>query len=70
MFLGCRKRLKSRLLFFETNRKVEKLSEMIVFVIMKIALQCSILPKCIASIVDYFITDLGRDSFELPFPFW
>lgn len=39
-------------------------------VVMKIAVQIVVLPKCFVSFVVYFGTDAGSDSFQLPYPIW
>lgn len=67
--IGC-KYPESKVFFLKTNRQVERLSEIIFMVMIKIAVHLLMLPKCIASFCDYFMTDAGRDSFILPFPMW
>lgn len=57
-------------MFEKTNQRVEKMSDFVFMVVAKIAVQCAILPKCIGSFGDYFMSDLGRDAFQLPFPMW
>lgn len=69
LFLGC-KYPQSKRFFSTTRHQIERSSEIIFVVIVKIALQCLILPKCVVSFAVYFITDSGRDSFELPLPLW
>lgn len=66
---GC-KYPKSRRFFIKINRQVELLCEYVFTVVVKIALQFVMLPKCIGSYAIYFITDSGRDSFQLPIPLW
>lgn len=66
---GCKYR-KSEAFFFKTNQQVERLSEVVFTLLVKIALQCLMLPKCIVSFGTYFATDSGNDSFELPVPLW
>lgn len=56
--------------FIKINHLVEKCSETIYFAVVKVSPQCVIYPKFIISYMLYFATDLGRDSFELPFPIW
>lgn len=61
---------KSWRFYLNTNRQVERLSEIISMVVVRISLQCFMLPKCMVSFAVYFFTDSGSDSFELPFPLW
>lgn len=60
----------SEALFFETNQQVEKFTEIILMLFTKIILHCLVLSKCAVSFGVYFITDVGSDSFQLPFPMW
>lgn len=69
VFLGC-KYPKSRKFFLKTNRQVERLSEISFMLQMKVFVQCFMLPKFIASIGLYFITDSGNDALQLPIPMW
>lgn len=69
VFLGF-KYPKSKAFFLKTNRQVERLSEIIFMLIMKIGLPGFMLPKCIVSLTVYIRTDTGRDAFELPIPMW
>lgn len=70
IFLGSISISESKALFSKTCQRVEQLSETVFTWIMKIYLQCLILPKCIKSLFAYFITDSGNDSFQLSFPMW
>lgn len=67
--LGCKNR-KANALYVKTCSQIERLSKFIFMGMMKVALQCSILPKCIVSFGVYFFTDSGGDSFALPYPMW
>lgn len=70
VFLGC-KYPKSRRFFLKTNRLVEQLCGIVFTCIVKVALQCYMLPKCIVSFAAYFVPDSqGSDSFQLPIPLW
>lgn len=60
----------SMALFNKTNRQVENVGEILIIVIAKVSLPCATLPKLLTCFFAYFITDLGNDSFELPFPMW
>lgn len=66
---GC-KYLNSKRFFVKANRQVERSSEIIFTLLMKIALQCYMLPKCVVSFGAYFFIDLGGESFQLPLPMW
>lgn len=68
-FSGC-KYPQSRTFFLKINQQVERLSELIFMWVMKILLPFEVLPKSLACFGIYFLTDVGRDSFELPFPIW
>lgn len=61
---------KSEALFFKADQQVEQLSGITFTVLVKILLQCFMLPKCIVSYGVYFITDSGNESFQMPVPFW
>lgn len=65
-----RKDPKSKAFFIKTDRQVEQLSKIVYTVVMKVAVQLILLPKCIVSFGTYFFTDSGSDSFELPFRLW
>lgn len=67
--LGCAYP-KSEALFFKASHQIERLSETVFAVVMKIALQLYILPKCIVGYALYFITNSENKSFPLPFPMW
>lgn len=70
LFVPGNKYPKSKRFFLKTNRQVERLSEIVFTVVMKVFLQCFLFPKCVVSFGVYFFTDSGRDSFQLPFPMW
>lgn len=58
-------------LYEKSNRKVEFVSEVLRFVIVKVTVPAAILPIAFISYYKYFTsTDLGSDAFELPAPFW
>lgn len=61
---------KSKIFFLKTQQQVERSSEKVFRIIMKILLKLFLLPKCVVSFVNYLITDSGCDSFDLPVPFW
>lgn len=69
IFLGS-KDPKSKRFFMKTNRQIERLSETVFIVLVKITRQFVITPKFIVSFATYLITDSGKDSFQLPLPLW
>lgn len=66
---GC-KYAKSKQFFLKTNRQVERLSEIVITLIVKIVVQIMMLPKAIISFATYFATGSGSESFEIPYPMW
>lgn len=69
IFLG-RKYPKSKAFSLKTNRRVERLCEMIFESVLKIPVHIVVVPKFIVSFVTYFTTHSGPDSFQLPAPLW
>lgn len=53
-----------------TIKNVEKWSEIIYFVVVKLTTVCGMAPRVIVSLYFYYIEDLGEDSFELPLSMW
>lgn len=68
-FLGS-KYSKSDSSFSQTNEQIERLSEIIFTVSVKVILQLMMLPKIFVSFAVYLITNAGSDAFQLPFPMW
>lgn len=66
---GC-KYPQSKEFFSKANQQAERLTEFVFLVVVKISLQCFMLPRCIFSFGVYFFTDSGSDSFGLPVPLW
>lgn len=60
----------SKIWYFKTNERVEKISKIINFVVIKFTPQYILWPKFIISYFTYFTTDSGADAFELPFLTW
>lgn len=61
----------SKTIYDETNRFVEKWSEIGYFGMVKMTPICVILPKVIiVSYIRFFATNAGNDEFDLPFLFW
>lgn len=52
------------------NKYVETFSEFMYIGLVKMVPICSMSPLLIISYHSYYITDLGRDAFVLPFPMW
>lgn len=69
IFLESENRV-SDALFCNLIKQVDKLTEIISFLFMKVLLQCFMLPKLIISCVFYLTSDFGSDSFVLPVPMW
>lgn len=67
--LGCKHR-KSEAFFRNVNQQVERLSESVFIVSMKILIQIVLLPKCVVSYGVYFFTESQSDSFQLSIPIW
>lgn len=57
-------------MYEKTVRLVEKWSEIIYFIVMRVLLPALMIPKFIISFIGYFAMDMGGDAFELPFPVW
>lgn len=57
-------------MYAETNRKIEKWTEIIAFAMVKVTPVCWISPKAIISFVLYFATDMGNNAFALPIAMW
>lgn len=57
------------MMYSETNRLIEKWSEIIYFVAVNVLLPALMLPKYAISLVSYIVTDMpGSDALEMPFP--
>lgn len=61
---------KAEKLYGETDKFVEKWSEIIYLSMMRISCFMVIVPFGVVSYFIYFTTDSGRESFHLPFLFW
>lgn len=57
-------------MYNETNRQLEKCTEIIVLVMAKVSPVCWILPKVVVSLFLYFTTEVGNDALELPLQIW
>lgn len=67
--LGC-EYPESRGFFLKISKEVEQFNRMVFMWVAKILVLSIVLPKCFGSFATYLITDLGRDSFQLPVPLW
>lgn len=61
---------RSKAMYENTNRLVEKISKFISFLIVYISIPAFVLPKAFYCFFIYFTTDLGPDAFALPIPTW
>lgn len=64
------KRLASKAMYDETNRQIEKWTEIIDVAVVKVTPVCGIAPKIILCYFLYFTTELGNDAFELSLAIW
>lgn len=64
---GSNRSPESQAMYEETNRLVEKLTNLIYVGMMKLGVPFFVLPKVIISYITYFTSDAGSASFELPF---
>lgn len=60
----------AKALLLKASQQVNRTTEIILNVTMKVSLQLVMLPKCVASLATYFFTDSGSESFQLPIPMW
>lgn len=56
--------------YVESNQLVEKLCEILHFVVVFITAPTVVLPKTVISLFTYYTTDIKDDAFDLPFPMW
>lgn len=54
----------------KTNQQVERWSEIIFLVVVKVAPLCAVLSRVAGTFYFYLTTDLDREAFELPVPMW
>lgn len=60
----------TKAMFQKKDQQIEKWTKIIFFVVMRIGVQCTMLPTCIGSFILYLTTDLGQNAFVLPIPMW
>lgn len=53
----------------KSNDIVELFSEMYYFLLVKISVPGIVLPPLVLTIVNYYVYDMGNESYFLPFPF-
>lgn len=58
----------SNRIYNEMSERIEKVSEIFYFVLVKMTVPGVLLPSCLITIYNYFILDLKDESFFLPFP--
>lgn len=57
-------------IYAEVHQRIEKCSETLYFLVVKVMPACVLLPKCLTCLYNYFTTDLGSEALVLPFPMW
>lgn len=60
----------SQKIYEKINPKVEEWCKLIYFLNMKVFFPTVMSMKFVFSFVQYFMTNLGNDAFEVPLPFW
>lgn len=65
--LGCRK-LDARAMYIALNRKIERMYEILVIVVAKITIAAYTPFAVFLALVNYFVFDLGAESYYLPAP--
>lgn len=69
IFLGLENPF-SKSLYIEMNERIEKISKILYFTIIKVTLPALMIPNLVVSFFLYFSTDLENEAFILPFPIW
>lgn len=59
-----------RAMYKNTRKNSEKVSKIVYFLIVHLAIPFVVLPRAILCYAIYYITDAGSDAFELPIPTW
>lgn len=62
--------LNTTAIYVHANKQIEKSSQTVYFVFMKLVPSCVMFPLLIHNIFDYFVRDLESDAFKLPFYSW
>lgn len=57
-------------IYVEINERVEKICEIIYFIVAKMTPACVVFPKFFGCLLVYFTTDLGSEALVLPLPMW
>lgn len=55
-------------LYADINRKIDKFPQLLDWVFLRIVIPIGFLPSTITTIINYYILDMGEDSFLLPCP--
>lgn len=61
---------KSKSHYESVNKKIEKISSLLYFSLVKVSTIAFVMPDFIVSFALYFSTDLGNQAFKLPFSSW
>lgn len=56
----------SRAMYSKLNEKIERMSNLVYLLIIKLTVPGVIIPGLLITIVNYFVYDLGDDSYFLP----
>lgn len=57
-------------LYYAMDEKIERTSKLIHLILTKIVVPVSLIPPFIGSMANYYIFNLGEESFVLPCPIW
>lgn len=61
---------RSKRFFLITSQRVNRLCEIFFMLVVKVTLQVLMLPTFVVSYGLYLFTDLGSESFQMPYPMW
>ena len=56
--------------YIKLNEKIEKTTQWIYIILMKICLPLPFVAALVGSMLEYYVFGLGTESFNLPFPLW
>lgn len=60
----------SKAIYKEANRLTEKWIKLVYVLIVKVSIQCFVIPEIFITFFIYFTTDVGNDAFVLLLPLW
>lgn len=63
--IGSKNESTSRIMYFELNEKIERMSKFVHFVLMRVSYLGAILPPLLTTLSNYFILNLGNESYQL-----